>query len=318
MIRPKPAFEARIYKLLDAESKRFFEYLSKPPANFIRVNTIKMPTSELVNRLSEKWNILQPYSDCPEVIRVVSKLDGSQLGPGELGKAREHLLGYYYIQELSSMMPVIALNSSPKEFILDLCASPGSKTTQIAALMQNSGLLIANDNDLRRIIVLNANLERCGVTNTIVTREDSVNLCNKSVKMGLKFDKILLDAPCSGEGTRGSPESLKMWNLDMVKKFSRQQKRFLAAAASCLKEGGTLVYSTCTLAPEENEGVINFALENFPLEIKELNLPVKTREGVLEWGNNKFKQEVKKSCRIYPQDNDSEGFFIAKFVKKDD
>lgn len=313
MIEPKPAFRERIQQLLGSEAEEFFSYCYKPLPHYIRCNTIKISPAELFERLSRKWQIKQLFLRHPEIIKVESKMNGATLLPGELGKAREHLVGYFYIQELSSMMPVIALQPSQSEMVLDLCASPGSKTTQIAASMQNSGLLVANDIRLDRIIILNSNLERCAVTNTIVTREDGARLCKKFARMHVKFDKILVDAPCSGEGTaREDLKLFKMWNLKMIENFSRQQKRLVASAISVLKENGLLVYSTCTLAPEENEEVIQFLVDNFPVEIEKPELPLKIRQGIKEWQGVQFSKNIEKCCRIYPQDNNSEGFFIAK------
>jgi len=316
MLQPKPLFAERIRTLLGNEAERFFDYCSKPSPDCIRANKIKISPSELFKNLSKIWQVLQPFHQYPEIMKVVSKLDGSPLGPGELGKTKEHLLGYYYVQGLSSMMPVIALAPNEKESVLDLCASPGSKTTQLAAEMKNSGMLIANDNDLSRIIVLNSNLERCGVTNCIVTREDGARLCEKFSQLGIQLDKILVDTSCSGEGViRENPKTLEMWNYKMIQNFSRQQKRLAASAFSLLKEGGEMVYSTCTLAPEENEEVVQFLLDKFNAEIEEIKLPIKTREGIGSWQGKEFSKEIKKCCRIYPQDNDSEGFFVAKIKK---
>ena len=213
------------------------------------------------------------------------------------------------------MLPPIALNPLPGELVLDLCASPGSKTTQIAAAMQNQGTLIANDLKIDRIMILSSNLERCGVSNVIATRNDAIALCSRLAKSEFKFDKILLDAPCSGEGTlRSSKKTFLMWNEKIIKKFSRQQKKMLAFALKCLKAGGTLVYSTCTHAPEENESVIDFALKNFPVKVESLSLPLKCRPGISSWEEESFSPEVEKACRIYPQDNDSEGFFLCKLT----
>jgi NOL1/NOP2/sun family putative RNA methylase len=311
MLEPKPAFKERIENLLGSEAEKFFEYCYRPLPNYIRCNTIKISPAKLVERLKDKWEVEQPFNEHPEIMQVNSKLQ-----PGELGKAREHLLGYYYIQELSSMMPAIALEPCPHEAVLDLCASPGSKTTQIAARMQNSGVLIANDIRLDRIIILNSNLERCGVTNVIVTREDGMRLCNKLKKLQLGFEKALVDASCSCEGTiRTEPKILRMWNLKMIHNLSKQQKRLTAAALSVLNDNGILVYSTCTLAPEENEEVVQFLLDNFPMKLEKIKLPVKYREGIEEWQGKRFSSEIRRCCRIYPQDNDSEGFFIAKLRK---
>lgn len=267
MYEPKPVFVERMKKLLTDEKdfESFMASIRKYPLNYIRCNTLKISYEKLKEILEKKgWQIKQPFKDYPEIMLVESELE-----PGELGKSLEHLLGYYYIQEVSSMMSVLALSPKPNEIILDLCAAPGSKTTYEAALMENAGTIIANDNSLDRIKILASNLGRCGVSNVIITREDGVNLCKKFQKLNFKFDKILLDVPCSGEGNiRSNPKTLLMWNEKMIKKLSNLQKKLAISAVSLLKDEGEVVYSTCTHAPEENEEIINFALKNFPVKIE--------------------------------------------------
>ena len=312
----KPLFEERMRKLLPDEKdfEAFNKIIHEKPRKFIRCNTLKISPDKLLRRLRKKWNVGQPYKDYEEIFVVESTLE-----PGELGNSVEHLLGYFYVQEISSMLPLLVLKPEPGEFVLDLCASPGSKTTQMAAMMENTGTIIANDIKLDRIKILSANLERCGVSNVIITRNDGVGLCSRLAKSGFKFDKILLDVPCSGEGTlRSSPKTFKMWNLKVVKKLSREQRKLFVFALKCLKPGGEIVYSTCTHAPEENESVVNFVLDNFPVEVERVSLPVRCRPGIKEWEGRQFHYDMSNTCRIYPQDNDSEGFFISKFRLKED
>jgi NOL1/NOP2/sun family putative RNA methylase len=314
---PKPLFLGRIKKLLPDERdfNSYMEILKKEPVRSLRCNTLKISPENLKKRLEAKgWRIKQPFKDFPEIMIVEN-----ELAPGELGRALEHLLGYYYIQEIASMLPVLALNPREKERILDLCASPGSKTTQLAARMNNTGLLIANEVKFGRIKILASNLERCGVMNAIITKRDGIALCKHFKEENFLFDKILLDAPCSGEGTfRSVPKGLEMWNIKTIENLSKLQKSLIASAIEILKPGGELVYSTCTHAPEENEEVIDFVLKNFKNEIKieNINLPVKCRQGITNWCDKSYINDVKKSCRIYPQDNNTEGFFIAKLKKR--
>lgn len=308
----KPLFRERMQALMPDKDDftKYEQIIHTSPINFIRCNTLKITHQKLHDRLSKKWKISQPFSDNPEIFLI-----NHELKPGELGNSVEHILGYYYVQELSSMLSVIALSPQKNDIVLDLCASPGSKTSQISAKMENTGTLIANDYKLDRIRILASTLERCGVTNCIVARNDGSQLCQNLSKKNFKFDKILLDAPCSGEGTlRSSPKTFLMWNINVVKKLSREQKKLITNAIKVLKAGGTLVYSTCTHSPEENEEVIDFAVKNFPVKIEEISLPVKSRQGITEWQGEKFSQEVKKAKRIYPQDNDSEGFFVCKMT----
>lgn len=307
-MQPKPEFKERIELLMGKEeAEKYFSLFQKPLQNFIRCNTLKISHSELVKKL-KRWHVVQPFHAFPEIMIVEQ-----ELMPGELGRAVEHLLGYYYIQDVSSMMPAILLSPTKQDIVLDLCAAPGSKTTQIAARMENSGILIANDNRIDRLNILSTNLERCGVTNTMVTRENADYLCEK-LKGKIKFDKILLDTSCSGEGVRDL-KTFEIWNFNMIRKFARDQKRLLASALSVLKDNGVLVYSTCTLTPEENESSIQYALDNFNIKLEKVDLPLKSRPGILEWKGEKFSDEMKKVHRIYPQDNDSEGFFVAKLRK---
>ncbi len=311
---PKPLFIERMKLLLGKEFKEYEEILKKPPVRSIRVNTLKISPEKLKKRLEEKgWKINQPWKDYPEVMIIESNLL-----PGELGRALEHLLGYYYVQELASMLPIIALQPKPNETILDLCAAPGSKTTQIAAEIKNTGLIIANEIHLGRIKILASNLERCGVTNTIITRKEGRALCDRLKQKDFKFDKILLDAPCSGEGTlRSTPVTYLMWNPKTIKRLSRLQKQLFEAAFEILKIGGEIIYSTCTHAPEENEGVIDYVLERFKgkIKIEKIELPIKCKPGISNWKDKKYCKETKQACRIYPQDNNTEGFFITKFKK---
>ena len=308
----KPLLAERLKLLMpDTEDfSSFLEILKKSTQNSIRCNTLKISPEKLLIRLKSKgWVMKQPFKLYPEIMIIEN-----QLAPGELGRSLEHLLGYYYVQEIASMLSVLALCPKPNEMILDLAAAPGSKTTQIAAKMENTGLLIANDISIGRISILATNLERCGVSNTVITRKQGFDLCKKLKIQGFSFDKILVDAPCSGEGTlRSSLATYEMWSIKSVKNLSNIQKSLLASCIELLKPNGEIIYSTCTHSPEENEEVIDFVLKKFDnIKIESINLPIKCRKGLTEWNDKNYSKEVEKLCRIYPQDNDTEGFFVAK------
>ncbi len=314
MIPLKPRFEEYIKKIIpELEMQEFLEYCEKPTRKIIRCNTIKISPNELIHRLKQKhWTVSQPYRNFPEAMIIENKL-----GPGELGKSIEHQTGLFYVQELSSMMSPLALDPKKEDYILDLCAAPGSKTTQISMMMENSGLIVANDVKIDRLRALVTNLERQGCMNVVTTRMDGVQFCERAKQKNISFTKILLDAPCSGQGViRTDKHVWNMFNENMNKGLSLMQKKLLASCLSILKPNGILVYSTCTFSPEENEEVIQFALENFPVELEDFELPLKTREGLKTWKNKTFFPELKKCKRIYPQDNDTEGFFVAKLRKK--
>lgn len=309
---PKPLFIERMKLLLGEDFENYLEVLKKEPVRSFRCNTLKISPEKLKERLENKgWKIKIPFKDYPEIMIVESELQ-----PGELGRALEHLLGYYYIQEIASMLPPLVLNPKNGERVLDLCASPGSKTTQMSAMMENSGLLIANEVKIGRIKILAANIERCGVMNAIITKKDGIALCKRFKQEGLLWDKILLDAPCSGEGTiRSTPKTLEMWNIKTIENLSKLQKALIASAIEILKPKGELVYSTCTHAPEENEEVIEFALKNFNVKVEKINLPLKTLPGITKFGEKEYLEDVKYACRVYPQTANTEGFFISKIKK---
>jgi NOL1/NOP2/sun family putative RNA methylase len=317
--QPKPEFVERMERLLGKEeTKKFFEIAYTASPDFIRVNTLKISPDELKKRLEGYgWKIKQPYKEFPEALIVLRE---SKLKPGELGKVPEHLLGYFYVQEISSMLPIFVLQPKANELLLDLCSSPGSKTTQAAAMMQNQGTIMANEVNIGRIRILSANLEKSGVMNTMITRKEGVAFClNWRKNIRIAFDKILVDAPCSGEGTlRKSPKTFEMWNVNFIRGLSRIQKRLASEALRLLRVGGEMIYSTCTLGPEEDEMVVDYLKKNFDIRIEKVELPLKTRSGILEWEGEKFDDEVKNCIRLYPQDNDSDGFFLAKITKLSD
>lgn len=301
----KEEFIKRYSQLTDF--KEFKKYSLSFLRRSIRVNTLKTTIPEIKKRLKE-WK-LKPIPWCKQGFWVERE------DRRDVGNLIEHHLGYIFVQEAASMIPPLVLKPKAGEIILDLCASPGSKTTQIAQYMKNQGLLIANDYKGLRMVPLNMNIQRLGITNTITT------LIPGQYYKDLQFDRILVDAPCSGTGTiRKSLKTLTIWNPNMVKRLCGQQKQLLETAFRMLKPGGTLVYSTCTLEPEEDEGVIDFLIKKYPNvkvdEIKKEELPgLKRSKPVLEFNGKKYSKEVEKCLRIWPQDNDTEGFFVTRIKK---
>ena len=291
----KHEFLQRYSKLTDIDE--FIKICHIPLRKSLRVNTLKTSIDEVKKRF--------------DLTQVPWCKEGFFIKGYAIGNTKEHFLGYIYIQEAASMIPPIVLEPKKHEVILDMCSSPGSKTTQIAAMMENKGIIVANENSYQRIKPLEMNLERLGVSNTVIT------LMNGSwFKQG--FDKILVDAPCSGMGAiRKSPSTPLMWNPNFIKKLARTQKRLLETAFNCLKEKGTLVYSTCTLEPEENEEVVDYILEKYPkARLEKINLKIKKSEPVLKFNNKEYHKEIENCLRIFPQDNDTEGFFVAKITKR--
>jgi len=301
----KEKFINRYSKL--TEWDEFKEYSLSFLRKSIRVNTLKIDIEECAERLRADWNV-EPVLWCPEGFFIEHK--GSRL---DVGNTIEHALGYYYVQEAASMIPPIVLDPKPGEVVLDMAAAPGSKSSQIAQYMQNQGLLVANDVKGARLASLGINLQRCGVHNAIITLMQG----QAYAKSGILFDKILLDAPCSGIGTiRKSPKTINMWNPDMVKRLASLQKKLITTAWSQLKPGGRLVYSTCSLEPEENEGVVDYLLsKNDDARMVEFDLPMKRADPVREFEGKEYDQCVNACLRLWPQDNDTEGFFVSAIEK---
>jgi len=296
----KNSFIEKYSELTDIE--KFKEFSLRPLRRSIRVNTLKISIEELKKRLEKKWELRQiPWS------KEGFWIEGGRV---DAGNSIEHMLGYFYIQEAASMIPPLALNPLENDIILDSCAAPGSKTSQLAALMNNKGLIIANDVTYMRLKPLTINLQRCGVLNTVQTVHDA-RLFKK-----YKFDKILLDAPCSGTGAiRKSLKTIKIWNPKFCSRMAKIQSKMLEAAFTGLKEGGSLVYSTCTLEPEEDEIVIQkFIEKNENAKVEKINLPIKT-QSLKKYKDVVFDKSIKNTIRIWPQDYDTEGFFVAKIFK---
>ena len=221
----------------------------------------------------------------------------------ELGKKIYHELGAYYIQEPSAMLVAHFLDAKPGEVVLDLCAAPGGKTIQTAFKMQNEGLIIANDLSKLRANILLSNIERMGISNTVITSLDFKNYYQKFAGF---FDKIILDAPCSGSGMfRKSDEMKSDWTYEKVLKNSLIQKELILMCYSMLKEGGKLVYSTCSYSFEEDEEVIEFLLKNSDAKLE--NIP--SFEG--EFRSPKFNETV----HLFPSHFEGEGHYIA-LIKK--
>ncbi len=287
---------------LDGLLKYIFAEL---PVSF-RINTLKVDRNKMIERLTMKgWKLKQvPFYENGFVLEEKKYAIGNSI---------EHFLGYIYKQEVASMIPPVVLNPKEGEIILDMAAAPGSKTTQMAQMMNNKGAIVANERYIQRMTSLRSNLQRLGVKNTIVTMMDGKWFKNTSIK----FDKILLDAPCSGTGIiMKSPRTAKMWSVKTSEVMSNLQKQLIASAVSSLKEGGTLVYSTCSLEPEEDELVVDYAVKKFGLEIEDIKLNgFKTRKGVEAWNGKELSDGMSKTVRVYPQDNNTSGFFISRLRK---
>jgi len=286
--------------------KEFEKYSLSFLRRSIRINTIMSSVKEVKASIEGKGWQLTPIPWCKEGFWIANP------ERRDVGNLLEHHVGKIYVQEAASMIPPLVLSPKLGDIVLDMCAAPGSKTTQMAMMMENKGLVIANDYKGQRLQSLGINLQRSGLTNVIVT------LMHGKRFYGFQFDKILVDAPCSGTGTiRKSLKTIRIWNASMITKLARQQKELIANAFNNLKEGGEMVYSTCSLEPEEDEGVVSWLLKKYPqAEVLKVKLPgLKTSPPIKEFNKEEYHPAVKDTLRIWPQDNDTEGFFVAKIRK---
>lgn len=279
--------------------------MTKKRLTTLRVNTLKSNIDEIKKYLKDKnieFENVYFYNDA----LIIKNEDEKYLRNLEIYKN-----GYIYIQSLSSMIPALVLNPTKKDKVLDLTAAPGSKTMQMAALMKNEGLILANEVDKIRLERLKYNIKMQGVKIAEVVNEDGRNI---GKKYPCYFDKVLLDTPCSGEGRFlvTDEKTYKFWSNKEIEKLQTIQKELLKSASQALKEKGEIVYSTCTLNTKENEEIINWAIKNLRLEVIDIDLNLKDKISIYTKGLDK---SVKKALKILPN-KIQEGFFIAKLKKK--
>ncbi|EOD79182.1 Ribosomal RNA small subunit methyltransferase F [Grimontia indica] len=284
----------------------FIESCKRPLRRSLRVNTLKISVEDFLERANEKgWN-LSPVPWCDTGFW----LDDYDEDNVPLGNTAEHMAGLFYIQEASSMLPVTALleNDITLNRVLDMAAAPGSKTTQIAAALNNEGLLVANEYSASRVKVLHANLLRCGVVNSALTNYDGRVFGDWLPET---FDAILLDAPCSGEGTiRKDADAFSNWSLESVQDIANTQRDLIVSAFHALKPGGTMVYSTCTLNHDENQHICHFIKDTFGDAVEFVSL-----DDLFEGAAAACTEEG--FLHVFPQIFDSEGFFVARLKKTD-
>lgn len=309
------------YRDIVPDWEAFRAIQSQPLHSSARINTLKIEKGQLIERLNEQSVPFQCLSWYPL---------GLKLELESPGKLLENLLGHIHIQEELSMVPPLVLDPRPGESVLDMCASPGSKTTQISAMMENTGLVIANEPSLARIAALRSNCERLGAMNVAITRYDGRNFPRGT------FDRVLVDAPCSAEGReRRGPGVIERNNCKRSLSLQVLQIGLLRNALRLVRPGGVVVYSTCTYAPEENEMVIKAVL-NDPAGAKKADeasldessqagafarlekvaIPgLRQCPGIEEWNGLDLGNEMCMAARYYPHINDTGGFFVAKIIK---
>lgn len=294
LILPEGRFEACV------------ESMAREPATTFRVNPLKATTAQAVEALVAEGLELTPLAWKEDAFVVPHQ---QRRALTESAACRE---GWIYIQNPASMVPPLVLDPQPGEWVLDLTAAPGSKTLQLAAMMQGEGRLSAVEAVRDRFFRLRANLEAHGASWVQLYLKDGTGVGRTCPEW---FDRVLLDAPCSGEGRINAryPETYAYWSEAKIREMSRKQKRLLSSAAKALKPGGVLVYSTCSLAPEENELVVAQAL-GWGLEVEPIAAPCEGLPGLTQWQGKELPPELVGCLRLVP-DGLLEGFFVCRMRK---
>lgn len=284
-------FLFRIKSLLGDDFDEFLKFYENENYKGLRVNTLKC-SAEKLRMLVDFELVNTPF--CKEGFYIPSDVTS-------LGNSPLHHCGAFYIQEPSATSAVEMLGVEKNDFVLDLCAAPGGKSTQIGTKLQGTGLLWSNEIVRNRANILLSNIERMGISNAVVSNCHPDILCNE---LQGKFDKVLVDAPCSGEGMfRKNSDAQNEWSVEHVKSCAQRQLMILNSAKNALKEGGVMVYSTCTFSQEENEDVITqFLSENPDFELEDAGI---------DFG----RKTLEYACRIFPMDG-GEGHFAARLRKK--
>lgn len=306
-------YEKRMRLQLGAEYDDYVQCFQNPSFGGLRVNTLKVSP--------ECFPAIFPYP-----LRRIPWIKNGYFYPEEVSPAKHpfYFAGLYYLQEPSAMTPASLLPVAPGDKVLDLCAAPGGKSTELSARLCGKGVLVANDISNSRAKALLKNIELFGVKNAVVVSEAPGKLAER---FSGYFDRILVDAPCSGEGMfRKSPAIMKNWEQYGTGYYGELQKQILPEAVKMLAPGGYLLYSTCTFSPEEDEGTVQFLLEQFPELTLAAALPGNTPEGVCydgfetgkpEWVENGT-EALRNTLRLWPHKLSGEGHFIALLQKKQD
>jgi len=270
------------------------------PRQAIRVNTMNTAEEEVVERLQSLGIKLEKISFLKNGYWICK----SEFSVGAIS---EYLLGLYSIQEAAAQIPAALFTNLKNKTILDACAAPGGKTVQLADLMHNTGVIIALDVDTCRLTALSNHLERCSVGNTIVYRMDARQIS----QLEMKFDRILLDVPCSGNFTTDK-EWFKQRTIKDVERNAALQKEILTKATQVLKDDGEMVYATCSLEPEENELNIDWAIRNLNLQTEKIDCY--GEKALTNIFGKKLNHSIENCKRIWP--GKTQGFFVCKLKKR--
>jgi NOL1/NOP2/sun family putative RNA methylase len=302
---PRDFLEALAATFSQPVAERILRGMGAPRRTTLRVNTLRASAPQLMRFFREAAVAHHRVSWYPDAF-VLADADEREAAGWDMYKE-----GRIYLQSLSSMIPALVLEPRPGERVLDLAAAPGSKTTQMAALMENRGWILANELDPVRAerLAYNLRLQGVSIAETRVGRGEKLG-----AEMPGSFDRVLLDVPCSGEGrfVVFEPATSRAWSPRQVADCARLQRKLLASGAAAARPGGLVVYSTCTLNLEENERMVQWALENLPLEVEKIPLAIPGSYAGLAGG---LDPAVGRALRIFP-DRDREGFFVCRLRRR--
>ncbi len=296
------------YRAIIPEWDLFLERLAHPLPTVLWTNTLRITPSHLAQLLRAEGIELKPLPWYPPAFRVLQ-------APTAIGNTWEYYAGLFHIQEEVSLLPVALLNPQPGERILDLCAAPGNKTAQMAVAMHNEGTVVANDHNRHRIGAIRAVVDRLGLINVSILVSDGTSFSPRNGN----FDKVLVDVPCSCEGTsRKSPGVLAQCSVAFSERLAKRQRLLLKRAVELCRPGGLIAYSTCTYAPEENEMVVDSILQLFGAQLEVVPITIDRftfSPGLTQWQGQSFSETLRYTMRVYPHQNDTGGFYVALLRK---
>ena len=292
------------YRAIIPDWEGFQDIILRRDPPTLRVRTGRISTVVLKDRLQAQGFVLTEVEGLPDFFRVID-------GPHTVADTLENWLGLFYIQQASTGVAVPLLGPCPGERVLDLCTAPGGKTTHASDLMQDRGCIVAIDRNEDRIRALLGNMYRTAHPNVLVLAGDG-----RSLPGGALFDRVLVDAPCSAEGTlrrkHGKP---RRQTAKFRKQAPRRQESLLRRAIALTRPGGTILYSTCTFAPEENEAVVDRVLKDCPVTLDPITIDAPHAPGLTSFEDQVFDASLEGACRIYPHHFDSGGLFLARLKR---
>jgi len=292
------------YESLVDDFEAFVESCQRPLPTTVRVSTIKGDVDRTVRAFEDEGIEVERRDWHPGVLEVDTSKPGNTW---------PYVHGWVHGQEEVSAIPAAVLAPAPGDVVFDPCAAPGSKTTQLAAEIEDRGLVVANDDNLGRLSALRGNCDRLGITCAAVTNRDARHVSLDDFGGVDAFDGAVVDVPCTCEGTiRKNPDALESAGRQSSRQMAKLQTAILRRAIDLTRAGGTVVYSTCTFAPEENEGVVDAVLGDGDVELVPFEIGLEHDDGITDWLDESYDDSLRHAKRFYPHQNDTGGFFTAK------